>query len=100
MIRRPPRSTLFPYTTLFRSHLETDIAGGAHLAKRFAKPGDLKEGHKDDGTSVSRKERRSIGKNLTRTLVTVAELKVGVTFRLSERVLFRKHCLNGEMARM
>src|ERR1035441_976190 len=26
MIRRPPRSTLFPYTTLFRSH----IAFGAH----------------------------------------------------------------------
>src|SRR2546430_9344215 len=23
MIRRPPRSTLFPYTTLFRSHLLT-----------------------------------------------------------------------------
>src|ERR1022692_4988732 len=23
MIRRPPRSTLFPYTTLFRSHVET-----------------------------------------------------------------------------
>src|SRR5207247_10523452 len=23
MIRRPPRSTLFPYTTLFRSHLKT-----------------------------------------------------------------------------
>src|SRR5258705_4598585 len=23
MIRRPPRSTLFPYTTLFRSQLET-----------------------------------------------------------------------------
>src|SRR5256884_1894751 len=22
MIRRPPRSTLFPYTTLFRSHME------------------------------------------------------------------------------
>src|SRR3712207_8924437 len=27
MIRRPPRSTLFPYTTLFRSEPET--AGGA-----------------------------------------------------------------------
>src|SRR3712207_8477736 len=26
MIRRPPRSTLFPYTTLFRSHAE-DLAG-------------------------------------------------------------------------
>src|SRR5688572_32778678 len=24
MIRRPPRSTLFPYTTLFRSHLALD----------------------------------------------------------------------------
>src|SRR3989441_10209889 len=24
MIRRPPRSTLFPYTTLFRSHLHDD----------------------------------------------------------------------------
>src|SRR3712207_9074806 len=24
MIRRPPRSTLFPYTTLFRSHLFAD----------------------------------------------------------------------------
>src|SRR2546427_5423228 len=27
MIRRPPRSTLFPYTTLFRSHLEQAVAG-------------------------------------------------------------------------
>src|SRR3712207_8932936 len=26
MIRRPPRSTLFPYTTLFRSHLPDQIA--------------------------------------------------------------------------
>src|SRR5258708_9546611 len=26
MIRRPPRSTLFPYTTLFRSNI--DLAGG------------------------------------------------------------------------
>src|SRR2546426_6206274 len=26
MIRRPPRSTLFPYTTLFRSHAVTDVA--------------------------------------------------------------------------
>src|SRR5438093_9889635 len=28
MLRRPPRSTLFPYTTLFRSHVwESDVAG-------------------------------------------------------------------------
>src|SRR3712207_8013266 len=28
MIRRPPRSTLFPYTTLFRSTAVTDATGG------------------------------------------------------------------------
>src|SRR2546422_8258548 len=28
MIRRPPRSTLFPYTTLFRSVLEAPRLGG------------------------------------------------------------------------
>src|SRR3712207_7166754 len=33
MIRRPPRSTLFPYTTLFRSGL----AGAADGAKEVAK---------------------------------------------------------------
>src|SRR3712207_6965469 len=27
MIRRPPRSTLFPYTTLFRSHRTLDRSG-------------------------------------------------------------------------
>src|SRR2546422_4457980 len=30
MIRRPPRSTLFPYTTLFRSHRDGGVGGGAH----------------------------------------------------------------------
>src|SRR5258707_9300035 len=28
MIRRPPRSTLFPYTTLFRSNSNTDVIQG------------------------------------------------------------------------
>src|SRR2546430_4418443 len=28
MIRRPPRSTLFPYTTLFRSHPSLHDSGG------------------------------------------------------------------------
>src|SRR2546427_310507 len=36
MIRRPPRSTLFPYTTLFRSHLRRvrHHAGGHDLSPR------------------------------------------------------------------
>src|SRR5690349_21947133 len=34
MLRRPPRSTLFPYTTLFRSnlHLYTNTAGAGNPA--------------------------------------------------------------------
>src|SRR3712207_7575156 len=36
MIRRPPRSTLFPYTTLFRSRQPGDVAreGHGHLGQR------------------------------------------------------------------
>src|SRR5690349_22576887 len=30
MIRRPPRSTLFPYTTLFRSHGISAVMGRSH----------------------------------------------------------------------
>src|SRR2546429_7306427 len=34
MIRRPPRSTLFPYTTLFRSLLQAgDLQGALHAAR-------------------------------------------------------------------
>src|SRR2546425_4788693 len=53
MIRRPPRSTLFPYTTLFRSHDVSDsvdvaskqLAGNRHPARgrdgdRGAEPDD------------------------------------------------------------
>src|SRR3712207_7734659 len=32
MIRRPPRSTLFPYTTLFRSRSEHQREAGLHRA--------------------------------------------------------------------
>src|SRR2546427_7906467 len=46
MIRRPPRSTLFPYTTLFRSHVLEAIAQlrepgallGHHLAADLGRP--------------------------------------------------------------
>src|SRR5690349_22579578 len=36
MIRRPPRSTLFPYTTLFRSHVDARRQGEEHAAAAFA----------------------------------------------------------------
>src|SRR5947209_10111210 len=35
MIRRPPRSTLFPYTTLFRSPGSDDVVVGRGLRESF-----------------------------------------------------------------
>src|SRR2546430_7879069 len=36
MIRRPPRSTLFPYTTLFRSSMSSCAGVAERGARRFA----------------------------------------------------------------
>src|SRR5690242_21473037 len=50
MIRRPPRSTLFPYTTLFRSPgrlLPAVAAGGLVLAAAVFWPGVVKQSDLD-----------------------------------------------------
>src|SRR2546421_8407717 len=46
MIRRPPRSTLFPYTTLFRSERQ-ELAPGRIEVQRTERTGDafFPEGH-------------------------------------------------------
>src|SRR2546430_13177873 len=47
MIRRPPRSTLFPYTTLFRSHAGAVVQDGdavAHRERLFLVVRDVEEG--------------------------------------------------------
>src|SRR3712207_8683588 len=43
MIRRPPRSTLFPYTTLFRSPVDlTEVDAGLHaVAQRLQAAGGV-----------------------------------------------------------
>src|SRR2546430_7256025 len=41
MIRRPPRSTLFPYTTLFRSRGGDTVQAGALAAARRARVSHL-----------------------------------------------------------
>src|SRR3712207_7828934 len=44
MIRRPPRSTLFPYTTLFRSEARPQVPGGRDVVETH---------HADVGGNVS-----------------------------------------------
>src|SRR2546428_8467279 len=64
MIRRPPRSTLFPYTTLFRSHLTVLLAQSRHLplqaghARRGAADGP-REGEEQDRSEEHTSELQS-----------------------------------------
>jgi len=43
MIRRPPRSTLFPYTTLFRSTIQVGQEATLHLSQEFATKKSIKD---------------------------------------------------------
>src|SRR5256885_8760356 len=51
MIRRPPRSTLFPYTTLFRSRAEVRRARCQGPFSRNAEVGALLFGRSEEHTS-------------------------------------------------
>src|SRR3712207_6886821 len=46
MIRRPPRSTLFPYTTLFRSGRPADHGHDRAPARRSALHAPVRRGHR------------------------------------------------------
>src|SRR2546428_8614690 len=48
MIRRPPRSTLFPYTTLFRSRRDRDVVHRGR-AMRKPRPGPFRGSRGDPG---------------------------------------------------
>src|SRR5258708_19069937 len=49
MIRRPPRSTLFPYTTLFRSRVGDGARAARRSAVRGAQPAPRTIGRRDAG---------------------------------------------------
>src|SRR3989454_1388449 len=61
MIRRPPRSTLFPYTTLFRSRLFPAFARPARCRLRLRRPGIMRGNRRDQfrpvvGGAIDRSE--------------------------------------------
>src|SRR5260221_2176496 len=61
MIRRPPRSTLFPYTTLFRSlaHGQDADAGGDGRCTRAGRADHRHDHHARDGLHAGRPTGRS-----------------------------------------
>src|SRR3712207_7302563 len=92
MIRRPPRSTLFPYTTLFRSddaigqrHLagepKRDLAVGDALGDPDARPDDdidvhtgmaVGEALQDRGEDVAPRDRKSTRLNSSHANISYA----------------------------
>src|SRR2546430_1570282 len=76
MIRRPPRSTLFPYTTLFRS-------APAGVPRSRARVGGPSSGHSCDlspgstfrGASPAQRSRRALGEGPKRSEEHTSELQ-------------------------
>src|SRR3712207_5131158 len=58
MIRRPPRSTLFPYTTLFRSrHAKLTFAEGVVMSDPIPKDGETEAGGSEESAAESLPDR-------------------------------------------
>src|SRR3712207_7811643 len=87
MIRRPPRSTLFPYTTLFRSLQEGDVivsingnsvtdAAGANLLARPPRDRDIAIGFRRGGrllyTTLRAQDRKSTRLNSSHANISYA----------------------------
>src|SRR5258708_10482238 len=73
MIRRPPRSTLFPYTTLFRSRkarLESFIAQRLHFA--FARIDGGDDGHQFLDVALVLRDRKSTRLNSSHQIISYA----------------------------
>src|SRR3712207_7263075 len=60
MIRRPPRSTLFPYTTLFRSAAGTTVASASTLDKELrGKTAATREGAAEVGKIIAERAKQA-----------------------------------------
>src|SRR5256885_6488342 len=97
MIRRPPRSTLFPYTTLFRSglfeaeRLVNDIKQIGHNVSRATAYRTL--AHLQDAGILKMRDRKSTRLNSSHLVISYAvfclKKKKIADFHRGERVLIR-----------
>src|SRR5438034_1900912 len=74
MIRRPPRSTLFPYTTLFRSQpFHGDLRAGANRRlDRAMERNDLGSRAEDRTPAAAYGDRKSTRLNSSHTVISYA----------------------------
>src|SRR5690625_6091161 len=69
MLRRPPRSTLFPYTTLFRSSISTSVSVVKSMSAPYAGVPGRTVGH---GSSVDHEDRKSTRLNSSHVAISYA----------------------------
>src|SRR2546430_13630983 len=83
MIRRPPRSTLFPYTTLFRSHSGMPIGGGNDRRARSL--------HRRASSQPVQKTRQRIDRKSTRLNSSHSQISYAV-FCLKKKKQNKTNC--------
>src|SRR5258708_14320520 len=71
MIRRPPRSTLFPYTTLFRSHCERP-ACRLQRVRAGARPRKSARGRGEESRWAREQDRKSTRLNSSHQIISYA----------------------------
>src|SRR5256885_17184740 len=90
MIRRPPRSTLFPYTTLFRS-MDLMLGGGRHSRRELARHVAMVFQHHNLVPRLSVRKNVLTGRlGQTGTLASVLQLFRESDIRLADQCLERE----------
>src|SRR5436190_4741073 len=89
MIRRQPRSTLFPYTTLFRSPITPESAAvGNTDSSEFARDVEHLRKRSTEARPHARTDRKSTRLNSSHTVISYA------VFCLKKKNNFQKHAYN------
>src|SRR3712207_8199667 len=98
MIRRPPRSTLFPYTTLFRSHDHLEPVGAdLHDVEEVAAeqahrpPGPVERVHRDLGGAHQRLRSEEHTSELQSRQYLVCRLLLEKKKHSHHNIVFRPH---------
>src|SRR5258708_16359086 len=95
MIRRPPRSTLFPYTTLFRSNIELNVSSEKAQVSVTGVAGEVRTDSPQLGTHLDAaqiEETPLPGRKITRSEEHTSELQS--PDHLVCRLLLEKQKLN------
>src|SRR2546427_12101320 len=87
MIRRPPRSTLFPYTTLFRSVRFINVSGGPHNIAFYA------DSIPKAGATVLKKGMPNAMGDLMGPFLTQPNEKYDVAFAGAPAGVYKGYCL-------